>query len=134
MAGWTFLKTWVAGVLPVTDMNTYVRDNLEFLKANIALEASVELTIAGGVVTKTKSYHRIDTTGDVPSSDLDTINGGSGGDVLFIEAEHTDRTIVVKNGTGNIQMPGGDVSLDATGIVLTLIYNGRLSKWVKIAP
>lgn len=32
MASWTALKTWVAGaVLPASDLNTYLRDNLTFL-------------------------------------------------------------------------------------------------------
>ena len=53
---WTNPKTWTAAVLTVADMNTHVRDNLDFLKENIALEAAVELTIAAGEITKTKSF------------------------------------------------------------------------------
>ncbi len=130
--GWTAPKTWAAVVLTVVDMNTHVRDNLSFLKANIQLDAAVELTIAAGVITKTKSYHFIDTAGDIPSDDLDTINGASDGDVLFLEAEHTDRTVILKDGTGNLQL-GGDIYLTGTGQVVALIYNGTLSKWLPIA-
>ena len=130
--GWTNPKTWTAAVLTVSDMNTEVRDNLDFLKENIALEAAVELTIATGEVTKTKAYHFIDTQSDDPSDDLDTINGGSDGDILILEAEHTDRTIILKDGTGNLQL-GGDIYLTATGQVAVLIYNGTLTKWLPIS-
>ena len=125
-------KTWAAAVLTVADMNTYVRDNQLYLKSNIGLDAAAELTIAAGVITKTKSYHFIDTAADAATDDLDTINGGSDGDVLFLEAEHTDRTVILKDGTGNLQL-GGDIYLTSTGLVVTLIYNGTLSKWLPVA-
>ncbi len=130
--GWTSPKTWTAAALTVADMNKEIRDNLLFLKSNIALEAAVELTIAAGVITKTKASHFVDTQGDDPSDDLDTINGATDGDILFLEAEHTDRTVILKDGTGNLQL-GGDIYLTATGQVVTLIYNGTLSKWLPIA-
>ncbi len=129
---WTNPKTWVAAVLTVADMNTHVRDNLNFLKVNIALEAAVELTIAAGEITKTKSYHFVDTQADDPEDDLDTIDSGSDGDILFLEAEHADRTVILKDGIGNLQL-GGDIYLTATGQVVALIYNGTLSKWLPIA-
>ncbi len=129
---WTVPKTWAAAVLTVADMDTHVRDNLDFLKENIALEAAVELTIAAGEITKTKSYHFVDTQADAAEDDLDTINSGSGGDILFLEAEHTDRTVILKDGTGNLQL-GGDIYLTATGQVVALIFNDTLSKWLPIA-
>lgn len=129
---WTSPKTMGAETGTSQDWNIYVRDNLNFLKQNIVLEAAVELTIAAGVITKTKSYHFIDTAGDAASDDLDTINGGSDGDILFLEAEHTDRTVILKDGTGNLQL-GGDIYLTATGQVVALIYNGTLTKWLLIA-
>ena len=127
--GWTNPKTWAAAVLTVADMNTEVRDNLDFLKENIDLEAAVELTIAAGVITKTKAYHFIDTAALAATDDLDTINGASDGDILFLEAEHTDRTVILKDGTGNLQL-GGDIYLTATGQAVALIYNGTLTKWL----
>lgn len=130
--GWTAPKTWTAAVLTVADMNTHVRDNLSFLKANIVLDAAVELTIVAGVITKTKAYHFIDTQADAATDDLNTINGGSDGDILFLEVEHTDRTVILKDGAGNLQL-GGDIYLTVTGQVVALIYNGTLSKWLPIA-
>lgn len=130
--GWTAPKTMGAEAGTSNDWNVHVRDNLNFLKENIALEAAVELTIAVGVITKTKAYHFIDTEGDIATDDLDTINGATDGDILFLEAEHTDRTVILKDGTGNLQL-GGDIYLTATGQVVALIFNGTLAKWLPIA-
>ena len=128
---YTAMKTMGAEAGTSSDWNTYLRDNIDFLKANIALDAAVELTIATGEITKTKSYHFVDTQGDAGSDLLDTINGGSDGDILFLEAEHTDRTVILKDGTGNLQL-GGDIYLTGTGQVVALIYNGTLAKWLLI--
>ncbi len=127
----TSMKTWSAEILTDADLLTYLTNNINFLKENIALDAPAELTIAAGVITKTKSYHTIDTQGDIPEDDLDTISGGSDGDVVFFEAEHTDRTVIFKDGTGNLQL-GGDIYLTGTGQVVCLIYNATLVKWLLV--
>ena len=43
----------------------------------------VELTISGGEITVTKSYHDVDTQAGAASDDLDTINGGNIGVFWF---------------------------------------------------
>jgi hypothetical protein len=73
-----------------------------------------ELTISAGVVTATGSSHKIDTESDAASDDLDTINGGSAGDILILRAADGARTVVLKDGTGNLALEG-DFSLDAAG-------------------
>jgi hypothetical protein len=130
MASWTTPKTWAAATLTSSDMNTHVRDNLNFLKANIALGAASELTISGGIVTKTQSYHTIDTEADGATDDLDTINGGSAGDILIFSPNHTDRTVVVKTGTGNI-LCDADITLDTSTEYVVLIYDG--TNWQLLA-
>ncbi len=127
---WTDPKTWAAGVLTSSDMNTYIRDNQNALKANIALGAASELTISGGGVTKTQSYHTIDTESDDATDDLDTINGGAAGDILIFSPAHTDRTVVVKAGTGNI-LCDADITLDTSTEYVVLIYDG--SNWQLLA-
>ncbi len=95
--------------------------DLEVLNFNTASE----LTISSGVVTKTQLNHTIDTEGDAASDDLDTINGGSGDEILFIRAIHTDRTVVIKHGTGNILTTDGeDYSLDSSDKIVLLMYDG----------
>ena len=90
-----------------------------------------ELTIATGAITVTAGYHTVDTEADAASDDLDTINGGTDGAVLVLRAVHTDRTVVVKDGTGNIQI-AGDMSLDNTQDTITLIFDNALSSWLEL--
>lgn len=91
-----------------------------------------ELTIATGAVTVTGGYHTIDTESDAASDDLDTINGGADGQLLVVQAENSTRTVVAKDGTGNLQL-AGDFSLDNTQDSLTLLYSAALSAWVEIS-
>jgi hypothetical protein len=126
---WTLPQTWTTGaVLSKADLDTHVRDNLNFLKTNIALEAAVELTIDTGAVTKTYSHHAIDTEGDAASDDLDTISGGAEGEVILIRPADGARTVVLKHNTGNIwSINGGDITLDDADDYALLVYSG--SKW-----
>lgn len=122
---WTDPVAWIAFLpVPAADLNTYVNDNLNFLKANIALEAAVELTIAAGIVAKTKAYHTIDTAADASTDDLDTINGGAVGEVIFIRPVHADREIVCKHGTGNLDLRGNDIHLTDVDQFLVLMHDG----------
>jgi hypothetical protein len=89
-----------------------------------------ELTIASGAVTATGSFHGIDTEGDAATDDLDTINGGEDGMYLIIVAQNSARTVVAKDGTGNLRL-NGDFSLDHQNDTLTLIYNG--SNWLEVS-
>lgn len=88
------------------------------------------LTIAAGVVTITRSHHVIDTEAAAASDDLDTINGGVNGDLLFIRPVSDARTVVVKDGTGNIQLPAGDLTLDDDEDGVMLIYDG--TNWMQV--
>lgn len=99
---------------------------------SFSVGAPTELTIATGVITATKSYHKVDTEADAASDDLDTISGGSDGNTLILRAENTARTVVVKDGTGNIQC-AGDCSLDNTQDTITLIFDGTLNAWLETA-
>lgn len=92
---------------------------------------STELTISGGAITATSSNHTIDTEGDAPTDDLDTISGGTARQLLLIRAENTARTIIVKHGTGNIYtINGTDITLDTTEKALLLYNDG--TKWLVI--
>jgi hypothetical protein len=90
------------------------------------------LTIASGVITVTRGYHTVATEGGASSDDLATINGGVDGMTLVLRAVDAADTVVVKDGTGNIQGPG-DVSLDNAQDTITLIYDAALSAWLVTA-
>jgi hypothetical protein len=90
--------------------------------------APTELTIAGGIVTRTRAFHTIDTQADAAADDLDTISGGTIGDRIVIIAENGARDVVVKNGTGNIVAPA-DRTLDNAGDTWSGIFDG--TNWLE---
>lgn len=130
---WTTPRTWVTGeVVSKANLDAQIRDNLNFLKTNIALETAIELTIASGAVTKSCSHHSIDTQSDDATDDLDTISGGAEGEVILIRPASGARTVVIKHNTGNIWSPtGNDLSLTDADSYVLLAYSG--SKWGIIA-
>jgi hypothetical protein len=90
------------------------------------------LTIASGVITANSSFHTIDTEASAASDDLDTINGGVDGAVLYVRALNSARTVVLKDGTGNIQGPG-DVTLDNNQDIAHLIYDSAHAAWLVVS-
>jgi hypothetical protein len=90
-----------------------------------------ELTIASDAITVTGGYHDVDTEADAASDDLATINGGTDGMRLVLRANNSGRTVVVKDGTGNIQC-AGDMSLDNIQDTIELIYDGVQTAWLEI--
>ena len=100
----------------------------------VSFQDDGELTISSGNITPTGTNHRVDTESDAASDDLDTISGGADGDFLTLRAANTARTVVLKDGTGNIEtQDGNDVSLDTTEKIVTLQYDSTASKWLVIA-
>lgn len=93
---------------------------------------SAELTISGGEVTVTQSFHSIDTEGDAASDDLVTITGGLDFTILIISAASSARSVVVKNGTGNIYLAGSDFTLDSGYDKLVLFRKGT-NNWFELS-
>ena len=62
----------------------------------LILNDPTELTISGGTVALTQSHHTIDTEGDASTDNLDTITGGTLGQILIIRAANYTRTVVVR--------------------------------------
>jgi len=98
------------------------------------LGARSELTISSDAVTKTGSFHSIDTEADAAGDNLETINGGSDGDVLFLVAENATRTVTVKHNTGNIVLSTGADSTLSTSKIHHAVYDGATSKWIMSIP
>lgn len=130
-------STGTAGRLFIsTDENKIYRDNGttwdEILingtgsLSNLTLSDGSTLTISGDAVTATKARHVVETEASASSDNLATINGIAAGEFCTISAFHTDRTVVVKHGTGNVVTTTGvDITLDATDLFV-LLY-GRTS-------
>ncbi len=104
-------------------------DNVAGVKS-LTWTSATELTIATGAITVTQELHRVDTEGDAASDDLVTINGGADGLTVMLRAENAERTVVLKDGTGNLELGGADVSLDDTDKWVKLCYDGTLTKWL----
>jgi hypothetical protein len=113
----------------------FTQDELLASQLKLNFRTAAELTISGGAVTKTQAWHTIDTEGDAASDDLDTINDGADGDVIFFRPENDARTIVVKHGTGNILCVGGsDFSLDDEEDFCVGIYDAGIAAWLVMFP
>lgn len=93
------------------------------------LSDPVELTIDAGVVGMTQSYHTIEW-GDVADADLDEINDGLAGDLLFLRAADSTHTIVCKDGTSNLALEG-DFSMDHADDMIVLLYDG--TNWLEVS-
>lgn len=90
-----------------------------------------ELTMDGaGDITVTGSYHTVDTFGDAASDDLNTVNGGVSGDILVLRANNSTRTVVCKDGGGNLLL-GGDFPLDHLQDTIMLLKVG--GSWVELS-
>jgi len=97
---------------------------------NFAMGTGGELTVSTGSVTATHSYHTVDTESDASTDDLDTISGGVvAGQIIVIKAENTARSVVAKDGTGNLKL-AGDFTMDNTEDTLMLVYDG--SNWLEV--
>lgn len=111
---------------PIVDLIGVINDFFTGDRAadQINLAAATELTIASGTITVALNMHTVDTQSDASSDDLDTINMAEG-DWVFLRAAHTDRTVVLRHGTGNIATSTGEnLSLDDTNKVVLAVRIG----------
>lgn len=90
-----------------------------------------DLIIASGIINVTRHFHSIDTESASATDNLDTINGGSIGDTVVLQAENSARTVVVKDGAGNLDL-AGDFSMDNVSDKIILI-RVSISTWNEIS-
>lgn len=90
-----------------------------------------ELTIAAGEITVTNPIHPIDTQNDDATDDVDTINGGSAGDLLILYSVDTAREPTIKHGTGNVSLVNGDYLMANSNYRILLQCDG--SNWQEVA-
>ena len=83
------------------------------------------LTIATGAITAPVGHQflTVDTEASGATDDLDTISGGDIGDIVTFAAVNDARTVVFKDGTGNLDL-NGDFSADNGNDTITLLRNG----------
>ena len=88
-------------------------------------------TIATGVISVPGQgyFTLLPETGT--ADDLDTINGGLDGVVIYVRNEDVTNTITLKDATGNLDLQGADVALNAINVVQALIYDETQALWLK---
>ena len=131
----TTLTPYKRGVYPTIEGNDRIYFDTEFTKIEKFLTQLLELlnggynsqTIASGAISIPASHAPIqailvDTESAAATDDLATINitgGGKTGQIFVIYAADPSRTVVLKDGTGNLNL-AGDMSLDASSDSITL--------------
>jgi hypothetical protein len=97
-------------------------------KFNIGI---VSQTISSGAIAYSCGHMRLDTEGSAATDDLDTISGGTVGDRVVLSITNSARNVVIKDGTGNIQLfDNRDILLDFEVDCIELIYDG--TNWLAI--
>lgn len=94
--------------------------------------ANAIATIASGAIAFDGYDMRVDTEASAASDDLDTISGPIPGAQVRIRPLSATRTVVVKNGTGNITL-AADVTLDESWKSIVLQYDGTTSQWAEVS-
>lgn len=113
----------------ITVINSILNGGQSFDQINFATAEA--LTIATGAITVSQTLATVDTEASASTDDLDTITG-TAGDVLYLKAANTARTVVLKHGTDNIiTYDGSDISLDDTNKTAHLVRFG--SSWYVMA-
>ena len=121
----------IAIAVPQSTINVEARGNLD-VSGLFGLGARQSVTIASGAITATSSIIRIDTQGAASTDNLDTINGSAAGRIIIVHTTSSARDVVLKNGTGNLALAGGDVTLGSSTQRLMLMSDG--SSWIQVAP
>lgn len=124
--------------LDTDDNRLYMYDGTSWLTVSVGgLRSQVqsELTIATGAVIPTgPGTFPVDTEADAATDDLDTITATNvaDGDVVILKAADSARTVVIKDGTGNIAS-GADVTLDNALDRAVLQYDLGATTWVLLS-
>ena len=106
------------------------------------LNAPTTLTLSAQAITLTQSFHSVESEGATscsgaapPASQncvLDTISGGTVGDIIIIKSISNGRDITISDSTGNILLDASaNFTLTHIHDTITLLYNGAF--WVEIS-
>lgn len=90
-----------------------------------------QVTISGGsiAVHASTSLAAVDTEAAAASDDLDNVTGGNEGMILTLFAATSSRTVVLRDGVGNLRL-AGNFSMDSDQDSITLIKRG--SNWLEL--
>lgn len=91
------------------------------------------LTISGGSITPTHTFHRIDTESGAATDDLDTIvtTNMLSGDILVLVTASNARDVTYKDSTGNMAL-AGDYAVTNPQDTIMLIFNNTTSLMLEL--
>ena len=69
---------------------------------SFAFNSAETYTISSGAITIRQGHVRVDTEGAAANDDLDTINGGESGEIIYLLSANAARNVRLRNGVGNI--------------------------------
>ena len=97
---------------------------------------AIPVTIASGVISVSgPGLYEIDTQGGAASDALDTINGGSEGDVIVLKSANDAHNVVVTDGTSgsdNLDLLGLSITLD-TANQRVVLQKDAAGNWVEMS-
>ena len=87
-----------------------------------------DVTVSGGVLTCGAAHYAV-TPESGNTDDVDTVNTGRGGRKITFRIKTPGDTITFKDGTGNLNLSGGDIALNDVDKYLTIIYDDENDEW-----
>ena len=117
----------------VVDRHLFVngKTNSKITAHNLIFTEGPELTISGGAITVTHSFHKVDTESDASSDNLDQINGGVSGQILILKPVNDSRTVVIRSDERNITT-SGDTAFSMDDINDTAVLFNDAGEWYQI--
>jgi hypothetical protein len=112
-----------------------ILERREFRQRHLHSGTARELTIAAGVITVRRgdSYILVDTEADAATDNLDTINGGTEGQVIVFRSYAEARDPTLTDAVGNMQLAGGNFTLNGTVDHIMLICRVGGTAWAELS-
>ncbi len=119
--GWQCVRSGVFGtsqepLFQPLGLVPHAVQNLDVLSGAVALQGGLERV-------------SVDTEGALPTDDLDTIQGGVANQTLLLRANHSQRTVTLKDGVGNLRLQG-DFPLSSSNDTMQLWFDG--ANWLEL--
>lgn len=93
-----------------------------------------EVTISGGTISPSQTFHSVDTESDASLDYLDTITAPSDANqsqIMYLRGENSARTVIIRDNVGNIRTNGGqDITLSSTTDFVLAIWDNTANVWL----
>ena len=110
--------------------NANIPNYLDLGHLNIGEEENVDINNATIMITKSYIFVSHGTTGI--TNQVATIIGGDAGSIIVLRCSQASGSTTIKDGTGNLNMPG-DFVMNAAADTLVLFRVSIAGNWVQLA-